>query len=424
MKNSFIKSLPFEWGVGLRYTFSMRGSRRDGFVSFISGMSVLSIAVGVMALIVVLSVMNGFQKEVRDKMLSVLPHAEIVHTAGPLADWMSLAKTVESKNKEIIGAAPYVRSQGLLSSGANIKGVAVTGIDPEAEKSVSNVATVMKVGKLSDLKPGSFNIIIGLDLARSLGVVPGDKISMMVPQGQFTPAGMVPRMKQFTVSGVFNSGHYEYDSSMSFINLKDAAALYRTGGPTGLRLKLQDMQEAPAVARSLNSQLQDGYYAFDWSRQNKNWFAAVQVEKRMMGIILFLIVLVGAFGLVSSLVMTVNSKRSDIAILRTQGASQGSIMKIFMIQGMFIGFVGVAIGVGLGLLLAFHVESIVNTIEAMFNVQFLPKDIYLISNMPSEPRADDIVPIAVFSFLLSLAATIYPSWRAARIQPAEALRYE
>ena len=286
------------------------------------------------------------------------------------------------------------------------------------------MATVMKVGKLSDLKPGSFNIVIGMDLARSLGVVPGDKISMMVPQGQFTPAGMVPRMKQFTVSGVFSSGHYEYDSSMSFINLNDAAALYRTGGPTGLRLKLKDMQEAPAVAKNLNSQLQDGYYAFDWSRQNRNWFAAVQVEKRMMGIILFLIVLVGAFGLVSSLVMTVNSKRSDIAILRTQGASQGSIMKIFMIQGMFIGFVGVAIGVGLGLLIAFNVESIVNTIEAMFNVQFLPKDIYLISNMPSEPRADDIVPIAVFSFLLSLAATIYPSWRAARIQPAEALRYE
>ena len=424
MKNSFIKKLPFEWAVGLRYTFSMRGSRRDGFVSFISGMSVLSIAVGVMALIVVLSVMNGFQKEVRDKMLSVLPHAEIVHTTAPISDWQALAKTVESKNKEIIGAAPYVRSQGLLSSGANIKGVAVTGIEPEAEKSVSKVATVMKVGKLSDLKPGSFNIVIGMDLARSLGVVPGDKISMMVPQGQFTPAGMVPRMKQFTVSGVFSSGHYEYDSSMSFINLNDAAALYRTGGPTGLRLKLKDMQEAPAVARNLNSQLQDGYYAFDWSRQNRNWFAAVQVEKRMMGIILFLIVLVGAFGLVSSLVMTVNSKRSDIAILRTQGASQSSIMKIFMIQGMFIGFVGVAIGVGLGLLIAFNVESIVNTIEAMFNVQFLPKDIYLISNMPSEPRADDIIPIAVFSFLLSLAATIYPSWRAARIQPAEALRYE
>lgn len=424
MKNSLIRRLPFEWTVGLRYTFSMRGSRRDGFVSFISGMSVLSIAVGVMALIVVLSVMNGFQKEVRDKMLSVLPHAEVIHTTGPLSDWKALAKNVESKNNEIIGAAPYVRNQGLLSSGANIKGVAVTGIEPEAEKSVSNVATVMKVGKLSDLKPGSFNIVIGTDLARSLGVVPGDKINMMVPQGQFTPTGMVPRMKQFTVSGVFSSGHYEYDSSMSFINLDDAAALYRTGGPTGLRLKLKDMQEAPAVAKNLNLQLEDGYFAFDWSRQNRNWFAAVQVEKRMMGIILFLIVLVGAFGLVSSLVMTVNSKRSDIAILRTQGASRSSIMKIFMIQGMFIGFVGVGIGVGLGLLIAFNVEAIVTAIESLFNVQFLPKDIYLISNMPSEPRADDIVPIAIVSFFLSLAATIYPSWRAAKIQPAEALRYE
>ncbi len=424
VKNSFINCLPFEWMVGLRYTFSMKGSRRDGFVSFISGMSVLSIAVGVMALIVVLSVMNGFQKEVRDKMLSVIPHAEIIHSGGPIKNWSDLAKNVQSKHPQIVGAAPYVRSQALLSSGANVKGVVVNGVEPQPEKNVSNVAGVMKIGELSDLSPGSYKIAIGMDLARNLGVIPGDKISVIVPQGQFTPAGTVPRMKQFTVSGVFSSGHYEYDSAMAFVNLEDAAKLYRTGGPTGLRLKLKDMQKAPEVAHELNNELDNGYYAFDWSRQNRNWFAAVQVEKRMMGIILFLIVLVGAFGLVSSLVMTVNSKRSDIAILRTQGATKGAIMRIFMIQGMFVGLIGVTLGVGIGLLIAFNVEAIVTVIETLFGVQFLPKDIYLISNMPSDPRADDIVPIAVFSFLLALAATVYPSWRATKIEPAEALRYE
>ncbi len=424
MKKSFLRTLPFEWMIGLRYTFAMRAGRRDGFVSFISGMSVLSIAVGVMALIVVLSVMNGFQKDVRDKMLSIIPHVEIVNSAGSIGNWKELAGKLEGQDKDIVGVAPYVRGQGLLTSGASVKGAMVTGIEPEYEHKVSEVAGKMIAGKLADLKKGEYNIVIGVDLARQLGVIPGDKISVMVPQGQFTPAGTIPRVKQFTVSGVFNSGHYEYDSSVSFVNLDDAATLYRTGGPTGLRLKIKDMQEAPYKAALLSDSLDKGYYALDWSRQNRTWFAAVQVEKRMMGIILFLIVLVGAFGLVSSLVMTVNSKRSDIAILRTQGATQGSIMKIFMVQGMFVGFVGVLIGCSLGLLIAFNVEAIVSFIEGLFGIQFLPKDIYLISNMPSDPRASDIVPIAVYSFLLSLAATVYPSWRAARIQPAEALRYE
>lgn len=387
-------------------------------------MSMASIALGVMALIIVLSVMNGFQKEVRDKMLSVLSHAEVLSIGAPIPDWQKTAAELKKQQPEIIGAAALLRGQGLLTSGTNVRGVQLNGIDPQTESQVSDVAKNMKIGQLSDLKPGEFKIILGTDLARILGVIPGEKVNVMVPQGQFTPAGTMPRMRQFTVAGVFNSGHYEFDSAMSFINLTDAEKLMRTLTPGGIRLKLSNMQDAPRVAAELNNQMPPGLLATDWSRQNRTWFAAVQVEKRMMGIILFLIVLVGAFGLVSSLVMTVNSKRSDIAILRTQGATRGSIMRIFMVQGAFIGTAGVLIGVGLGLLIACNVGSIVGAIEQLFGVQFLPKEIYFISAMPSDPRASDVIPIAVFSFLLALAATVYPSWRAANIQPAEALRYE
>lgn len=383
-----------------------------------------SIALGVMALIIVLSVMNGFQKEVRDKMLSVLSHAEVLSIGAPIPDWQKTAAELKKQQPEIIGAAPFLRGQGLLTSGTNVRGVQLNGIDPETDSQVSDVAKNMKIGQLSDLKPGEFKIILGTDLARMLGVIPGEKVNVMVPQGQFTPAGTMPRMRQFTVAGVFISGHYEFDSAMSFINLTDAEKLMRTQTPGGIRLKLSNMQDAPRVAAELNNQMPPGLLATDWSRQNRTWFAAVQVEKRMMGIILFLIVLVGAFGLVSSLVMNVNSKRSDIAILRTQGATRGSIMRIFMVQGAFIGTAGVLIGVGVGLLIASNVDSIVGAIEQLFGVQFLPKEIYFISAMPSDPRASDVIPIAVFSFLLALAATVYPSWRAANIQPAEALRYE
>jgi lipoprotein-releasing system permease protein len=300
----------------------------------------------------------------------------------------------------------------------------VRGIDPSKEGDVSDIVKSMRPELLQKLKPSDYEIVLGEDLARSLGVIPGDKVSLMIPQGQFTPAGAMPRVKQFTVAGTFNSGHYEFDSAMAFVHLDDAAKVYRTGGANGLRLKLADMQTAPEKAAALNRTMPSGMVAIDWSRQNRTWFAAVQVEKRMMGIILFLIVLVGAFGLVSSLVMTVNSKRSDIAILRTLGATRGSIMKIFMIQGAVIGIWGVALGVSLGLLIACNVSSIVSAVEAVFHVQFLPKEIYFINTMPSDPRAGDIVPIALLSLALSLLATVYPSWRASRIHPAEALRYE
>lgn len=416
---------PYEFLIGLTYTRrGRRGRRRDGFMSFISGISVASIALGVAALIIVLSVMNGFQKEVRDRMLAVIPHIEVTAVPGPLEDAAGLAARLEARS-DVLAAAPYVQGQGLFNSGDVVRGALVKGVDPAAEPKVSDIAQNLTGGaKLTDLAPKRFGVILGRDLARALGVRTGDKVALLVPQGNMTPAGLMPRMRQLTVLGYLSSGHYEYDSTMALLSIEDAAALFRTGGPQGLRLKTSDMNDAPAIARSIAAGLPPGVYASDWSRQNRTWFAAVQVEKRMMGIILFLIVLVGAFGLVSTLVMTVKEKQSDIAILRTLGASQGSIMAIFMIEGTIVGLVGVAAGVAAGLLVAENVGAIVSAIEALMGVEFLPKEIYFISTMPSDPRLSDIVPIAVFSFLLSLAATVYPSWRAARIHPAEALRYE
>lgn len=418
-------SLPFELLVALRYTRAgRRGRRKDGFMSFISGMSVASIALGVMALIIVLSVMNGFQKEVRDRMLSVLSHIEVVNLAGPVDHWAERTAEIEKRSPEVLAGAPFVSGQALLSTGSTVRGAMVRGIDPAAEPKVSDLAQAVRLGRITDLKPGKFQIILGQDLARALGAMPGDKVTLIVPKGNMTPAGFVPRMKQMTVAAVVQSGHYEFDSTLALMHVDDAAVLYRTGGPTGIRLKIADLYEAPKVASRIGSALPAGWYASDWTMQNRTWFAAVQVEKRMMAIILFLIVLVGAFGLISTLVMTVTEKQSDIAILRTLGASARSIQLIFMIQGAVVGFVGVACGVGLGLAVAMNLDVIVPAIESALGVQFLPKEIYFISSMPSDPRASDIVPIALLSFLMSLAATIHPSWRAARIHPAEALRYE
>lgn len=418
-------ALPFELAVGLRYTKAgRRGRRKDGFMSFISGISVASIALGVMALIIVLSVMNGFQKEVRDRMLSVLSHAEVYNLAGSVGNWQDTLGTLKAAESRIVAGAPFVSGQALLSAGAGVQGAMVRGIDPAVEHSVSDIPSAVRMGSVDNLKAGSFGIILGRDLARQLRVGPGDKVTLIVSKGNVTPAGFVPRMKQMTVMGLVDSGHYEFDSTLCVMNVTDAATLFRTGGATGIRLKLSDMNEAPAVVRSIRQHLPSGWYATDWTMQNRTWFAAVQVEKTMMSIILFLIVLVGAFGLVSTLVMTVTEKQSDIAILRTLGASPGSIMRIFMIQGSIVGFTGVAVGVSLGLLIACNLDVIVPFIEGILGVEFLPKEIYFISSMPSDPRASDIVPIAVLSFAMSLIATLYPSWRAARTRPAEALRYE
>ena len=418
-------SLPFELALGLRYLRAgRRGRRKDGFMSFISGMSVASIALGVAALIIVLSVMNGFQKEVRDRMLSVLSHVEVVSLAGAVPDWEKEASDLKAAAPEIVAAAPFVAGQGLFSSGRTIRASLVRGIDPKEEPKVSDIAQTVGKEALATLTPGSFHVALGSDLARLLGVSVGDKVTLIVPKGNVSPAGFIPRMKQMTVSALFRSGHYEYDSTLALTHLDDAAVLYKTGGPAGLRIKVADMSEAPAVASQLTRILPRGQYATDWTQQNRTWFAAVQVEKRMMAIILFLIVLVGAFGLVSSLVMTVTEKRSDIAVLRTMGASRLSVMAIFIVQGAFVALMGVAIGVGGGLLIACNLDVIVPTIESILGTQFLPKEIYFISQMPSDPRAGDIIPISILSFLLSLAATLYPSWRASKVHPAEALRYE
>ncbi len=416
--------LPFELLVGLRYTRAgRRGRRKDGFMSFISAISISSIALGVMALIIVLSVMNGFQKEVRDRMLSVLSHVEVVHFGGAIANWEDTARIIKT-DKRVLSCAPYVSGQGLLNSRGTLRGIGLRGIDPAAEPAVSDVAKTLGEKTLSQLEKGKFGLIIGEDLARLLRVRVGDKVTLIVAKGNTTPAGFVPRMKQMTVKALFRSGHYEFDSTLAFAHIEDAAALFRTGGPTGIRVKLTDIDLAPAVSFSLMSKLPGDYYASDWTQQNRTWFAAVQVEKRMMAIILFLIVIVGAFGLVSTLVMTVTEKQADIAILRTLGASPRSIMAIFVIQGTIVGFIGVLCGIVFGLAIACNLDVIVPAVEHLLGVQFLPREIYYISQMPSNPRASDIIPIALVSFVASLLATLYPSWRAAKTHPAQALRHE
>ncbi|TAM00174.1 MAG: lipoprotein-releasing ABC transporter permease subunit [Paraburkholderia sp.] len=415
--------LPYEWQIGWRYTRAGKRTSGNGFISFIALVSMSGIALGVAALIVVLSVMNGFQRDVRDRMLSVLAHIEIFSPAGSMPDWQLTAKEAKA-NPEVIGAAPYVDAQALLTRGDSVSGVALRGVEPSEEPQVSDIGKEMKAGSLNDLTPGSFSIVLGADLASSLGVQTGDKVTLVAPEGSITPAGMLPRLKQFTVAGVFESGHYEYDSTLALVNIRDAQVLYRLPAPTGVRLRLKDMQRAPTVARQLVHTLTGDLYIRDWTQQNKTWFSAVQIEKRMMFIILTLIIAVAAFNLVSSLVMTVTNKQADIAILRTLGAQPGSIMKIFVVQGVTIGFVGTGIGIALGCLIAWSIPWLVPMIEHVLGVQFLPPSVYFISELPSELVASDVIRIGLIAFVLSALATLYPSWRAAKVRPAEALRYE
>ena len=415
--------IPFEIALGWRYTRAGRAMRRNGFISFISGASMLGIALGVAALIIVLSVMNGFQKEVRDRMLSVVSHIEIFAPNGQPMQDVAGAMAQAKQHPEVVGAAPFVAAQALLARGEDMQGVLVRGIDPAHEGEVTDLAAT-NTEVLQALQPGSFAIVLGVELAKNLGVAAGDTVTLIAPSGQVTPAGVVPRMKQMQVAGVFDSGHYEYDANMAMLHYQDAQKVFRLEGPTGVRLKLQDLHQAPRVAKELASQLQEFLYLRDWTQQNKTWFAAVQVEKRMMFIILTLIVAVAAFNLVSTLVMTVTDKRADIAILRTLGASPKSIMGIFVVQGAMVGVIGTCVGLLLGLGIAANIDVIVPAIERALNASFLPKDIYLISKMPSEPQASDIVPIGVISLVLAFVATLYPSWRASRVNPAEALRYE
>jgi lipoprotein-releasing system permease protein len=417
-------NLPYEWQIGWRYTRAGRGGRRNGFISFISSVSMLGIALGVAALIIVLSVMNGFQKEVRDRMLSVIAHVEVFDVQGAaLADWQATA-ALARRNPQVVGVAPFVSAQALVARGDAMRGAIVRGISPADEASVTDLAARLKDTMLAQLAPGAWGIVLGGELARSLGVVVGDKVTIVAPGGQVTPAGVVPRLKQFTVLGSFDSGHFEYDSGLAMVHIDDAARLFRVEGPSGVQLRLKDLHQARDVAAQLTTTLGPSVSVRDWTRANRNWFDAVQIEKRLMFIILTLIVAVAAFNLVSTLVMTVTDKRADIAILRTLGASPRSVMGVFMVQGAAAGIIGTLSGVALGLLVAFNIDVIVPAIERALHMNFLPGSIYLISRMPSEPQSGDIVPIAVISLLLSFVATLYPSWRASRVQPAEALRYE
>lgn len=414
--------LPYEWVIGWRYTRATKRAHRNTFISFISMVSMAGIALGVAALIIVLSVMNGFQKEVRDKMLSALPHIEVL-TNDPEFDWQATLKQVKAY-PQVLAGAPFVVAQAMLTHDNDVRGILLRGIQPDLENDVTPINSHLVQGTLAALVPEKFNIVLGIELARAMQVNIGDRVMVVVPQGSITPAGVLPRLRAFTIVGLFASGHYDIDSNLALIHIDDAEKLLRLERPNGIRLRLTDMQLAPRVAQELNRHLPVSLYARDWSSQNRNWFAAVQTEKRMMFIILALIIAVAAFNLVSTLVMTVTDKYADIAILRTMGASAGSIMKIFFVQGLTIGAIGTLLGIGLGCVIALNIDVIVPAIERLLGTRFLPQDIYFISELPSDLRIDDVIRIGGLSFFLSLMSTLYPSWRAARVQPAEALRYE
>jgi len=415
---------PYEFFIGLRYTrASRRAGRRNGFISFISVLSVAGIALGVAALIVVLSVMNGFQKEVRSKMLSVLSHIEVLAGDAPIRNWQDIARTA-LLNPEISGAAPYVAGQAMLTYNQSVRGVVARGIDPALEGQVADYVDNFAEGRADLLKPGEFGVAIGKQLADRLFLSVGDRITLIAPQGTATPAGVLPRLRQLTIKAIFESGHYEYDLSLVLMHIEDAAKLFRVRGVSGVRLKTTDMMRAPNIADNLARELRGDLYVRDWSAENRNWFAAVKIEKRMMFIILTLIVAVAAFNLVSMLVMTVTDKQSDIAILRTLGASPASIMKIFVVQGATVGLLGTAIGIVLGVLLALNIGPVVSSVEAFFGFEVLPQGIYFINYLPSDLHLKDVMTIGITACILAFASTLYPSWRASKVRPAEALRYE
>jgi len=413
---------PYELAIGLRYTRARKGSGRNTFISFIAFTSMAGIALGVAALIVVLSVMNGFQQELRNRILSVASHVEIfgfpaLRDAGQVA-------SVARSNPHVVASAPYVQGQAMISVGDANRGSLIRGIDPAQENGVADIGAHMRRGSLAELTPGSFRIVLGAEIARALGVRVGDSVVVITPQGVVTPAGALPRIKSFTVSGIFEVGMFEFDSGLALVNIEDAQRLYRLEGATGVRLKLDDLFEAPAVARDLMGKMPEDAAVRDWTRMHANFFRAVAIEKRVMFIILTLIVAVAAFNIVSAQVMVVTDKQADIAILRTLGASPSSILTIFTIQGALIGMIGTLIGVVGGVLLALNIETVVPFVERTLHIQFLDKSIYYISDLPSDLQVADVATIALMALGLALVATLYPSWKAARVNPAEALRYE
>jgi lipoprotein-releasing system permease protein len=414
-------ALPYELLIGLRYT---RAKRRNHFISFISLISMLGVALGVAALIVVLSVMNGFQKELRGRILAVVSHVQILGGAGDLADWPRIAGQAAT-HPEVKAAAPFVQAQGMLSYNQTVRGVLVRGVLPEMEDKVADFRPHMKSGSFDALQADSFSIVLGSELARALGVFVGDRVTLIAPQGVVTPAGVVPRLKTFNVVGIFEVGMFEYDNGLALVAMADAQKLYRMEERvSGVRLKLNDLFQAPRVAHELAGRIDVDAYLSDWTRSHANFFRAVQIEKNMMFIILSLIVAVAAFNIVSTLVMAVTDKQSDIAILRTLGASPGSIMVVFMVQGALIGTIGLAAGVAGGVALALNIDVVVPLIERLLGTQFLSKEIYYINQLPSDLQWNDVTGVTVIAFVLALLATVYPSWRASRVNPAEALRYE
>jgi lipoprotein-releasing system permease protein len=412
---------PFELLVGLRYT---RAKRRNHFISFISLSSMIGIALGVTVLITVLSVMNGFGEELRARILGVVSHITVSGERGRLADWEKVAKTA-SDMPGYVASAPYVQGQGMLTRGRTASGVIVRGILPDEEPKVADLGDKMVEGSLAALKPGEFGIVLGRDLAWKLGAQVGSAVTLVTPEGQLTPAGLLPRLRRFTVVGIFEVGMYEFDSGLALLHLDDAAKLYQMNGKvSGLRLKIDDIYRAPQRAQALNEQLGDEYQVRDWTREHSNFFRALKMEKTVMFVIMLLIVAVAAFNIVSTLIMVVTDKRAEIAILRTLGASPASIMGIFMVQGSIIGVVGTLLGAVGGVLLALNVEVIVHFLEGLFGIRFLAADVYYISDLPSQIEWLDVVVITFSSLLMSFLATLYPAWRAAQTQPAEALRYE
>ena len=411
----------YELTVGLRYT---RARRRNRFIGVNSAVSMIGIAVGVWALIVVLSVMNGFQKEVRTRILAVVSHLQLIADDNRLEDWQRVAK-IAAQNPRVIATAPFVQAQAMLSNGQGMRGAAVRGILPAEEDKVADLARHMRAGSLDDLRAGEFGVVLGIDLARALGVTRGDKIALIAPQGIVTPAGVIPRLKQFTVAGIFEAGLVDADSALALIHMQDAQTLYQMGAAvSGVRLKLDDLFAARTVAYELLNKLPRDVFASDWTRSHANFFRAVEIEKRMMFLILALIVFVAAINIISTLAMAVVDKQADIAILRTLGAAPGSILQIFMVQGMVLGVVGTVAGVIVGIITALNIDVIVPAIERAFNIKFLSKDVYMIPDLPSDLQMTDVVSIAVMALVLSFVATILPSLRAARINPVEALRYE
>ncbi|MFT7459868.1 MAG: lipoprotein-releasing system permease protein [Planctomycetota bacterium] len=411
---------PYEVFIGLRY---MRAKRRNQFISIISLISVLGIAIGVLALITVLSVMNGFQKELKDRTLGMASHATVLERNENLSDWRNVAAQIEAY-PGVEGVAPYFRAEGMLVNNKQVSGTVIRGILPEEEPKVSVIAERMVEGELSNLRSGEFGIILGKELSRTLHVLTGDYVTLVAPQANVTPAGILPRLKRFKVVGVFEIGMQEFDGALALIHLDDAQKLFRKEGPSGLRLKVIDIMKAPMISRDALRDIPGQYWVLDWTQRHANLFHALKTEKIVMFVILTLIVAVAAFNIISTLVMTVTDKQADIAILRTLGASPKSIMAIFMIQGTIIGAIGTVLGVLGGVLLASNVETLVQSIERLFNVDFLPGNVYYISTLPSELVWNDVIIISAVAFLFTVLSTIYPARQAANTQPAEALRYE